>query len=421
MSDRQRVEESRLPDGTIVVSERLSGLKSVSLGFWVDVGSRDEGDDLQGCSHFLEHLLFKGTKNRSSEEISTVIESRGGRINAFTDRDLTCYTACVLERDMELAVEVIADMVQNPLLSEEDIENERRVVLEEISRRDDDPESLIHDLYVEEVWRGSQSAHSILGNEDSVRGMPAENIRRYFKDHYTPGNITVSAAGAVEHENLVETVENQFQKGQARRPQKRTPPVYKPSVKLVEKKTSQVQLCMVTDGIAYVDDSINAFSIINGYLGIGFSSRLFQEVREKRGLAYSIYTSRYSMRDAGLFGVFAGTRQENVERVIEITLHELEKVKQGMDRDQLDGVKHKTIGVFVLSTESTQSRMYQLGISTLRLGRPRTIREVIEGLEAVTPEDVARIAERVFYRDGVSVIALGLSKEKAEDLRAKIG
>ncbi len=178
-------------------------------------------------------------------------------------------------------------MVQNPLLSEEDVENERQVVLEEISRRDDDPESLIHDLYVEEVWRGSQSAHSILGNEDSVRRMPAETIRRYFKDHYTPGNITVSAAGAVDHEKLVETVENQLQKGQAKRPQKRTSPVYKPSVKLVERKASQVQLCMVTDGVAYVDDSINALSIINGYLGIGFSSRLFQEVREKRGLVYS--------------------------------------------------------------------------------------------------------------------------------------
>jgi len=251
--------------------------------------------------------------------------------------------------------------------------------------------------------------------------MPAETIRRYFKDHYSPENIKVSAAGAVDHEKLVETVENKLQKGQAKRPQKCTPPVYKPSVKLVERKASQVQLCMVTDGVAYVDDSINALSIINGHLGIGFSSRLFQEVREKRGLAYSIYTNRYSMRDAGLFGVFAGTRPENVERVLEITLQELEKVKQGMDRYQLDGAKHKTIGVFVLSTESTQSRMYQLGISTLRLGRPRTIREVVEGLEAVTPEDVARMAGGVFDRDGVSVIALGLSKEKAEDLRAKIG
>lgn len=413
----QSVVEDKLSNGVRVVTETLPDRRSVSIGFWVDVGSRDEDESIQGCSHFIEHLLFKGTEKRSAEEISTVIEARGGYLNAFTDRDLTCFTARVLERDTELAVDVISDMLQNSLLKAEDIERERQVVLEEISRKEDTPESLIRDLCTESVWEGNPAGYPVLGTKETVSQLSKDEIEEYFRRHYTPRRIVVAAAGAVNHDDFVGTLERYMTEKREGVPPSRLAPAYRRSVRFFERDTSQVQICIVSEGSAYGDRSRRALTLLSSHLGRGSSSRLFQEVREKKGLVYSIYTHTLSLKDCGLFGVFAGTSRSKVEEVLDITLRELENIRTGgLEPEDLEKVKHKTVGELTLNMESSTARMRLLGVSALRLGRVQTIDEIIGDLEAVTLDEIEALAERIFNRRRVSVIALGLP----EDTAAKI-
>lgn len=413
------IKDEVLHNGVRVITEHNTAAKSTSLGLWVNTGSRDEGETLWGCSHFLEHLLFKGTETKSAKEISSLIENRGGYLNAFTDRDMTVYHARILSRDQDTATELLFDMLENSLLRAPDIEMERQVILEEIKQALDDPATLIHDLYTENIWRGSKAAHSILGTTETISKMPIEEIRDYYEENYA-GNVIVVAAGAVDREKLVSSIEILSKKGRGKRVKDRCKPEHFPGRKYIPRDTGQVQLSISTEGQPYASKDYAVQSIISSYLGLGASSRLFQEVREKRGLVYNIYSYNQSLSDVGAFSVFAGTSKKYLGEVVEIILRELEEMKQGLDPETLETVKHKTVGLFVLGAESTRQRMHHLGVSTLRFGRPRTIEEVVSGLESVSDADIQRVAESMFDSKKIALTALGVSEAEATDIESLI-
>ena len=411
MSASSEVRDTRISNGPRVVTEEMPESKSASVGIWIDVGSRDEAEPFWGCSHFMEHLLFKGTGRRSAKEISTVIEERGGYLNAFTDRDMTCYHAKVLAADLPLVVDVLSDMVQNPLLRTEDIDMERKVVLSEIDNRDDDPGDLIHDLYFETAWGANGAAHPVLGEKKTLNAVDRDAVSRYFSEHYSPGDMVVTAAGRVEHDKLVDDVERHIGAVKTASKTKRAKPVFKPKKVYVPRSSSQVQVALTAKGTAYRDEERDALQLISSHLGVGASSKLFQEVREKRGLVYSIFSTNYSLGDAGLFTILAGTQDRFVEKLLKIELEELANLGRGLTPSKLEKVKHKTVGLSVLRSESSESRMIQLGVSTLRRGSPKTLAEAINGLRCVARESIVKCAEDKFPREELSLTTLGISKE----------
>ena len=406
--------------GVRVVSESQPHSKSVSIGIWVKVGSRDEPEGLWGCSHFLEHMLFKGTARRTAEEISATIEKTGGYLNAYTDRDMTAYHARVMDRDLGKAFDVLQDIVQNSALSNADIENERQVVLEEIKQLEDDPAGLIHELSMGNVWSGSSLAHPILGTADSITGVTADELRGYYESHYK-SELVVAAAGAVDHEELVSLVQGSVQRIGVKSVGAWEAPVHHGGLGSHPREVSQVQLSLAAKGVPYGHRDAAALAVISSYLGAGGSSRLFQEVREKRGLVYAIYTHNTSLEDTGVMEVYAGTRSRNVAQVVDLILVELDKVTQGLDEAILEEAKHKTLGSFILRSESNQQRVNQLGVSTLRLGRPQTVEEVVNRIRTVTNEDIVRISEALFERGSLTLTTLGLGEAEAADLSSKVG
>lgn len=411
MTEDRRVIDTKLSNDIRVVTEEIPGAKSVALGLWTNVGSRDEKKEFSGYSHFLEHLLFKGTTKKTSKEISTIIEAKGGYLNAFTDRDMTCFHARVLKKDMESAIDVLSDVVQNPLLRQEDIKKELQVIRSEISRRDDDPEDLIHDLCVEKAWRGNDAAHSVLGDYDHLTKLSQDSVRKYYKEHYIPANMILTATGALSHDEVVDLAEKYLNFQRQGELRTRVKPSLKPGINFIERKSSQVQISISSEGAAQGDDLKAPLTLLHSYLGLGSSSKLFQEVREKQGLVYSIYTNNYSLSDAGLFTIYAGAKEENTEKVIQTTLDELEALRNGDESMNLDEIKHKTTGLTILRSESPESRMIQLGITTLRIGKPRTINEIIEEIEGVSLATIMKTSKNIFARERLSLTILGLSKE----------
>ncbi|MFH0849334.1 MAG: pitrilysin family protein, partial [Candidatus Bathyarchaeota archaeon] len=281
------------------------------------------------------------------------------------------------------------------------------------------PSSLIHELCLENIWRGSRLAHSIAGTVETIQEMSPDLIREYYTQHYR-GELTVVASGLVDHEKLVQDLEKFAEKGLGKPVRNRVKPGHNPGRMFVSKDTGQVQLCIATEGAPYGHEDMAAQTIVSSYLGLGASSKLFQEVRERRGLVYNIYTYNQALEDVGAFGVFAGTRKANLREVAEIMLKELEAMKQGLDLAKLEEVKHKTVGLLILNSENNRQRMHQLGVSTLRSGRPRTVDEAVAKLNAVTGEDVCRIAEQLFDTNKLSITALGVSEEDSEALSGLI-
>ena len=418
MTYAQGIIEDKLSKGIHVVTENLPGRKSISIGVWADVGSRDEPLELQGCSHLIEHMLFKGTKRRSAEEISKVIENRGGNLNAFTDREFTCYTARVLDRDTALAIDVIADMLQNSLFRREDLQREKAVVLEEISRRDDNPESLIRDLSTEAVWKGNLVGHPVLGTKETIKNVTREQVESYFHGNYGYDRIVVSAAGKLEHGEFMDMLEKNFLEGMYGKNNRREEPVYQSVKSFHERESSQVQLCVSADGFPYAKTTWYELNLLSSYLGEGASSKLFQEVREKRGLVYSIYSQNLALKDCGLFEIFAGTSRSNATEVLELILKELYNIREGrMEEDALEKTKQKFEGELTLQMDSSRTRMFSMGISKLRLGRVLTPDEMVEMTNNVSIDDISNIASKIFETEDVSLITLGLPRE----LEKKIG
>ena len=396
---------SVLPGGLRVVTERVPGLRSVALGIWVGVGSRDERASQHGCSHFLEHLLFKGTARRSALEISSVMDAVGGEMNAFTTREATCFHARVLSGDLPLAVDVLVDLVNDSLVTSADVEVERGVILEELAMNDDDPDDGVHDLFTEALWGDSALGRRVLGTTESITALSREQITGFYRRKYALPQTVVTASGDVEHEQLLALVEQAYG-GLLTGPSEPAPlravtpaPPAAARVLQQDRDTEQVHLVLGTSGLRYGDPRIEALQVLSGGLGGGMSSRLFQSVREQRGLAYSVHTVTGSYADTGLFGVYAGCAPAKLGQVVDLMRSELAAVAEhGLTEEEVRRAQAPMRASLVLDLEDSGSRMLRLGYAELLDGELLTIDEELARIEAVTPDDVRDVAADVLCR-----------------------
>jgi predicted Zn-dependent peptidase len=399
------VRRTVLPGGLRIVTESVPTVRSVTFGVWVGVGSRDESPRQAGCSHYLEHVLFKGTERRSALEISSTVDAIGGELNAFTTKEYTCYYARVLDSDLPAAVDVVLDVVTSALLLPDDVDNERGVILEEIAMHDDDPTDSVHDEFAQAVFGPSPLGRPILGTVDSIEGLSRGTINGYYRRNYRPDRMVVSAAGNLDHVTVVRMVRQAFERagGLGDPATEPAPPRAgghphhrRPDVHLVTRPTEQANLVLGMPGISRVDDRRFALGVLNSALGGGMSSRLFQEVREKRGLVYSVYSYNAQYADAGLFGIYAGCLPERVDQVLDLCRTELAKVvESGITTEELARGKGQLRGSLVLGLEDTSSRMTRIGKSELLYGELLSVDELLRRIDAVTADDVRRVADEV--------------------------
>jgi predicted Zn-dependent peptidase len=388
-------------NGIRIVTERVPYVQSVSLGIWVDTGGRDETDAVAGISHFIEHLLFKGTERRSAQQIAEELDAVGGQINAFTDRENTCYYVKVLPEHVPLAQDVLADMLRNSVLDPEEITREKNVILEEIKRHEDTPDELVHDVFAETLWPGHPLGRSVIGRAEVIESLTREQIVAYLKEQYLPGRMVVAAAGNLDHDSLVAEVEKTLgQIPAGERGHEQIPPSVSNAETEVPKPTEQVHFCLGTRGYNQNEEDRYVLGLIDSAVGGGMSSRLFQEVREKRGLCYSIGSYTASFREAGMFTVYAGTSPETAEQVRELSVKELRDVaREGLTSHELQRSKNQIRGAVLLSLDSMSTRMTRIGKSMLYYDRVISPSEVVEKIEAVTEADVRRVSAEIFGGD----------------------
>jgi len=402
------VQRTVLRGGLRVMSEHVPGVRSAAIGVFVGVGSRDESPTLNGASHFLEHLLFKGTSTRTAMDISSALDAVGGEFNAYTAREYTCYHARVLDQDLPVAVDVLGDMMTSSLVSPEDVEAEREVILDEIAMHDDDPDDVVHNLFAAKAWDGSPLARPIAGTTESIQALTRSQINRYFRTRYVAPAMTVAVAGNVVHRDVVRLVKKAFSR-QGFLDDVDALPVPprladKPhATKAGDVRTSrafeQVNLVLGMRGMTRSDDRRYALGVLNAAFGGGSSSRLFQEVREHRGLAYSVYSFATSYSDAGMVGVSAGSLPSKSDEVLDVVRAELARVvDSGITQEELDRGRGQMRGGLVLSLEDTASRMTRLGEVELFQDRLLALDEVLARLDAVTLDDVNALAADLFSR-----------------------
>jgi predicted Zn-dependent peptidase len=408
-----RVRRTVLPSGLRVITEQMAGTRSASVGVWVDVGSRDETPALHGCTHFLEHLLFKGTSSRSAMDISVALDRVGGEFNAFTAKEFTCFHARVLDEDLPVAIDVLGDMTTDSLVTAADVEAERDVILDEIAMHDDDPDDVAHNLFAHQAWGDSPLGRPIAGTQESIAGLTRDQVHRFYKRHYRAPNVVVAAAGNLEHGAVLRAVRkafdhNGFLDGQAEpAPVRRSDRSRRatPGESHTVRPFEQVNLVLGVSGPHRTDDRRWALGVLNTAIGGGTSSRLFQEVREHRGLAYSVYSFAMHHADAGLVGVAAGCLPDKLEEVLEVIRAELAKVAaEGITAEELERGKGQLRGGLVLGMEDSGSRMSRLGKAELVYDELLSTDEVLELVEAVTIEDVRDLAAELFTRNEVLAV-----------------
>ncbi|MGH2812141.1 MAG: M16 family metallopeptidase [Actinomycetota bacterium] len=406
------ITRSTLPSGARLVTERMPEVRSASIGFWIGVGSRDEAQDVQGASHLLEHVLFKGTETRSARDIAESFDSVGGEVNAFSAKEYTCFYGRVLGDDLAMATDILIDILCNGSLRPPDFESERRVVLEEIAMRDDAPDDLVHEVFSETLFGSNPLGREVMGTVDSVSGMSVGSLRDFYQENYHGGNLVVAAAGEVDHDWLLASVEPAF--AEQRRAVERKPEIPSPAsrIKVLNRKTEQAHIILGGLGYSRHHPDRFAWGVLDDLLGGGTASRLFQEIREERGLAYSVYSYRHLYIETGLWAVYAGTSPSNAAEVVKLIIDELERlVENGATVEELDRAKGRSRGSLVLSLEDPASRMSRLGRSELVHGEILSIDELIARVDAVTLEDVARIARDVLHRGNRVLTVIGPVEE----------
>ncbi|HVA38703.1 MAG TPA: pitrilysin family protein [Candidatus Dormibacteraeota bacterium] len=409
--------KTTLPSGLRIVTEQLSHVRSATIGVWADVGSSAERAEQRGISHLIEHMLFKGTTRRSTREIAETMDGVGAQMNAFTDKEQTCYYARVIDTHVELAIDVLADMYQHPVFEPDDLAREQSVVLEEIKMYDDSPDEMIHDLFIQTMWEGSNLGAPTIGYAETVSAQSPDDLRAYMRERYAPNTTLVAVAGNVEHERIVELVARHFSEFSG----SVTPPVpdvpaLRPAQVVRAKDSEQAYLCLGTRGLAMNHDRKYALAMLDTILGGGMSSRLFQEIREKRGLVYSVYTFQQAYRGAGLFGVYAGTSPKNAPECIKVVCEELSSMaSRGPTDAELTLAKEHVKGSLTLSLESSSNRMIRLGRDEFSLGRRVDPQEIIESIDAVQREDVTALAHELFATGQLGLCVLG--PVDADDVR----
>ncbi|MEC0135993.1 pitrilysin family protein [Paenibacillus macerans] len=393
------MKKTQLKNGLRVVMEQIPTCRSVSFGIWVKTGSRNEQPEVGGISHFIEHMLFKGTERFSARDIAEQFDAIGGNVNAFTSKEYTCYYAKVLDEHLPIAVDVLADMFFRSLFDPEELRKEKNVIVEEISMYEDTPDDMVHDLVSQAAYGDHPLALPILGTEEKLRAMESDHLRAYMREHYTIENTVISVAGNID-DQVVELLEKYFGDFAIRGDRgSLAAPDFLGDLKFYRKKTEQNHICLSFPGLPIGDEKQYAMTLLNNALGGGMSSRLFQEIREKRGLAYSVYSYHSSHADSGLFTVYAGTAPRQTKEVLELTKEILHDVSvNGITESELGKGKEQLKGSLILSLESTGSRMNRLGKNELMLGRHYTLDEMIARIEAVTMDDVNDVLGRMFSR-----------------------
>jgi predicted Zn-dependent peptidase len=397
--DVNGIRRTQLDSGLRVVTERLPGLRSAAVGFWVGTGSRDEPETVAGSSHFLEHLLFKGSATRYAQEIAEAVESCGGDMNAFTGQELTAYYVRVPDRHLDLALDILSDIVWSPALRPDEVESERQVILEEIRMRDDTPDDLVHDVFAGALFPSHPLGREISGSQESIEAVSREQIAAYHAAHYVPSNVVVAVAGNVDHDEIVSRVSVALPSAGGTRPARvngadhGTPDEFA----RVDRPLEQSHIVLGARALRRDDPDRFALSVVDQVLGGGMSSRLFQEVREKRGLAYSVFSYRSAFEETGALAVYAATVPERVDETLEVVRAELDRlvVDGGVSERELAGAKGHLTGSLALSLESSSSRMNRMGRAELTMGEIPSLDWVVEQVEAVSPDDVSRVIDRV--------------------------
>jgi predicted Zn-dependent peptidase len=398
-----------LPNGIRLVSEQIPHVRSVAVGVWVDTGSRYEPSPRSGVSHFIEHLVFKGTESRTAEEVARAVDSVGGQMDAFTTKEHTCFYVTVLDQHLPLAADLLSDILLRPLFAADDIEREKTVVLQEFRMVEDTPDDVIHDLFAERVWAGHPLGRPILGDRKVILGLARDTILDHFRDEYCPPRITIAAAGRLEHEQLVDLLGKRFL--DFHRPcatRDGVPPVLTPRADVIDKPLEQVHFVLGGPGLRQNAPDRYGLYLLNTVVGGSMSSRLFQEVRERQGLVYSIYSGNAAFRDSGLFYIYAGTEPAHFPRVMDLVLGELRKLRQeGVTPEELARAKDHLKGSLMLSLESTSSRMTRIAKQELYFGQYFTLDEILGAVDRVTIDEVGGVVDQLLGRARLSLVALG--------------
>ncbi|WP_202708735.1 M16 family metallopeptidase [Sporosalibacterium faouarense] len=404
-----------LNNGVRVVTEKIPHVKSVSIGVWIEAGSRYENSNNNGTSHFIEHMLFKGTEKRTAKQIAESIDNIGGQLNAFTSKECTCFYAKVLDNHLPIAIDVLSDMLLNSKFDEEEIKKEQSVVVEEINMYDDSPEDVAHDLLSKTIFDGNSLALPILGDVNTVKNLTRKDIIDFFNMHYIPGNTVISIAGNFDMVETRKLLEESFGNWHVNgsTPSIDLPPKLTQRLKYKSKDTEQLHLCLGLEGVSQGSDELYSLLVLNNVFGGSMSSRLFQRVREERGLVYSIFSYPSSYKNVGIFTIYAGLNPNQLLNVTELILEDINDIKDVyLSKDEIYRSKEQLKGNYILGLESTSSRMTSLGKSELLLGKINSPREILEKIDKVSLEGVKEVTDRVFNFDKLNIAYVGKIKNK---------
>jgi predicted Zn-dependent peptidase len=399
-----------LPNGLTVITEEMQHIRSISVGIWVKTGSRDEDPEWNGISHFIEHMVFKGTKHRSAEDIARQVDSIGGNMDAFTAKECICFNVKVLDEHLPIAMDVLSDLVLNPVFDVKDIGRERGVILEEIKMDEDNPDYLVHEIFTQNFWKDHPLGKPILGTKETVRTFEQQVVFDSYQRRFNPGNLIIAAAGNINHQRFVDLVTKHFQHMQAGTNGFHShPPKVVPRIIMRNKKSlEQVQICIGVPCHPIAHEKRYASYILNTVLGGGMSSRLFQNIRERQGLVYAIYSDLNPYRDTGCLGVYAGTSRTSAGRVVESIIAEFRNLKSGpVPQEELRRCKDQLKGSLMLSLESSTARMSNLARQEMYFERFYDLDELIERIESVTADDLQNLANDFFRTENIAVTVLG--------------
>lgn len=415
------IKKHTLDNGIRIVMEKIDYVRSASIGIWVNVGSNNENEETNGLSHFIEHMLFKGTKNRKANEIAEEIDSIGGQLNAFTSKECTCFYVKVLDENIKEAVDILSDMFFNPLFSQEEIDKEISVVIEEIKMYEDSPEDLVHDKLSEIIFNDSPMAYNILGTEKNLRTFTKEKVKRFMNENYSPSNTVISIAGNFDEEEFISRIEEKFKDWVNKAAEKvHIESNYQRKVVGINKDLEQVHMCIGNKTFGRHDNNYHSLLVLNNLFGGTMSSRIFQEVREKKGLVYSIYSSVTNYSDTGIFSIYAGMGYEQAEDTLRTILKEMSNIKKGnITEEEFLRAKQQIKGNYILSLESTSSRMSAIGRRELLYNEILYPDEIIEAINKVEMKDVLNVAKDLFKTEDLSVTFTG-NLSKYPELEDKI-
>ncbi len=404
---KQSIRVTKLDNGLTIATDTMDTVESVSIGIWSNIGARNETATNNGVAHFLEHMVFKGTTSRTARQIAEEIESVGGHLNAYTSREMTAYYARVLKENLPLAFDLVSDVLLNATFDAQEMERERGVILQEIGMYQDSPDDLIFDLAQQTAFDNHPVGRPILGTLDTVRNLQRNDIADFMHSNYTAPNLVLAASGQVDHDALVAMAQNRLSSLNTHKTQPSETAIYTGGEKRVIKNLEQAHLLMGFEGINYHDSNFYTASVLSTLLGGGMSSRLFQEIREKRGLVYSIYSFSVNYRDTGLFGIYAGTGANEVEELIPVVCDELLSVTTSVTEQELSRAKAQIKSGILMALENTGNRCERLARSMIQFGKPRTIDEITTLIDAIDINDVQKVAAGLFKPNTMTLTALG--------------